>query len=91
MVAVPMINRLGTPQKKSHSTAVAVLLPISAVSAYLYIRAGSVQPSDAYPFILPSVCGALIGTVLLKKIPTALLKKIFAAIMIYAGVRLFIK
>jgi len=91
LVAVPLIKSFDTPLKQSHSTAVALLLPISAVSAFFYLRAGNVSFSDASPFIIPSVLGALLGTYLLHKIPTKALKKIFSLFMIYAGVRLFLK
>ncbi|MBR3594037.1 MAG: sulfite exporter TauE/SafE family protein [Clostridia bacterium] len=91
LVAIPLIKKFDTPQKAAHSTAVAVLMPISAVSAISYLRAGHIAFSDAAPFILPSVIGAVLGTYLLKKIPTAWLKKIFSVFMIYAGVRLFLK
>ena len=91
LVAVPVIKSFGTEQKVSHSTAVALLMPISAVSAFFYLRAGNVTLSDAAPYIIPSVLGAIIGTYLLRKIPTRLLRKIFSGFMIYAGVRLLIK
>ena len=91
LVAVPMLQKSGLSQKKSHSTAVAVLLPVCIVSAISYVLAGNVTPSDAAPFFLPSSIGAVLGTLLLGKIKTNHLKKVFAIFMIYAGVRLFLK
>ena len=91
LLAVPLLKKSGLPQKKSHSTAVAVLLPVCVVSAINYLAAGHVQLSDAMPYFLPSVLGAAAGTVALSFIPTGSLKKIFAIFMIYAGVRLFLR
>lgn len=91
LFAVPIIKKRDTPLKQAHSTAVAVLLPISIVSACAYLKAGHVALEDAMPYFLPCMAGAAIGTVLLSKISTALLKKIFAGFMIYAGVRLLLK
>lgn len=91
LVAVPLLKSSGLSQKDSHSTAIAVLLPISIVSSLSYIGAGHVTLSDALPYLIPSVIGAIVGTFLLFKIPTALLKKIFALFMLYAGVRLFLR
>ncbi len=91
LVAVPLLKRSGLSQKDSHASSIAVLLPISLVSAITYLSAGHVSLSDATPFILPSVAGALLGTFLLHKIPTELLKKIFSGFMIYAGVRLLLR
>ena len=91
LVAVPLLKKGGLEQKDAHSTAVAVLLPISLVSALLYMAAGHVTIADATPYFLPSAVGAIFGTIALKFIPTGWLKKIFAFFMIYAGVRLFLR
>ncbi len=91
LVAVPLLKSGGLSQKDSHSSAIAVLLPVSLVSSFSYLSAGHVTFSDALPYFLPSVAGAVLGTFLLSKIPTALLKKVFAIFMLYAGVRLFLR
>ena len=61
------------------------------MSAARYLAAGHVLFSDAAPFIIPSVFGALLGTFLLQKINGNILKKIFSLFMIYAGVRLILR
>ena len=91
LVAVPLLKRSGLSTKESHATAVALLMPISAVSAALYLYSGQVTLQDAFPYFLPSAAGAVIGTLFMKHIPTGTLKKIFAVFMIYAGVRLFLR
>lgn len=88
---MPLLKAGGLSQKDAHSTAVAVLLPISLVSGISYMLSGHVTLSDATPYVLPSLLGAVIGTFALKLIPTGALKKIFAIFMIYAGVRLFLR
>lgn len=89
LIAVPLIGKFGVEQKVSHSTAVALLLPISAISAINYLRSGYVSFFDATPFILPAVLGAVAGVFLMGKIPTSWLKRVFAIFMIYSGGRLF--
>ena len=91
LIAVPLIKSLGTELKESHSTAIAVLLPVSFVSAINYLNSGYVSFSDAAPYVLPSIIGAVIGTIALSRISTKWLKRIFALFMLYAGVRLFLK
>ena len=91
LLAVPLLKAGGLSQKEAHSTAVAVLLPISLISGISYMLSGHVTLYDAYPYILPSVLGAVGGTFALKLIPTGMLKKVFAIFMIYAGVRLFLR
>ncbi len=91
LVAVPMLKKGGLSQKDAHSTAIAVLLPVSLSSGISYLGAGHVTFADALPFIIPSVVGAVAGTFILQKIPQNLLKKVFAVFMLYAGVRLFLR
>ena len=91
LVAVPLLKSSGISQKESHSSAIAVLLPVCVTSALSYLYAGHVELSDATPYFIPSIIGAVVGTFLLDRISTELLKKVFALIMLYAGVRLFLR
>ncbi len=91
MIAVPAMTHMGLTQKEAQATAVSVILPLTAVTSAIYFYNGNINFSKALPFILPGICGALIGSFLLKKIPDKPLKKLFAVFMIWAGVRLIIK
>ncbi len=91
MLAVPVLKKLGMEQKEAHANAVAVILPISVLSAVMYLWKDYVNLSDAFPYIPSGVIGALIGTWILKKISPKLLKRIFGFFMVYAGVRLLLK
>lgn len=91
MLAVPYLKSQGFEQKKAHKNAVAVILPITLVSAIMYLSKGIVNIKDAYLYIPTGVIGSLIGTYVIRKISTKFLKVAFSAFMIYAGVRLLIK
>ena len=91
MVAVPMLKKLGFDQNKAQANAVAIILPITIVSAGVYLFRGSVALSDAAIYIPTGLIGAFIGTMFLKKISPKILKMIFAIFMIYAGFRLLFK
>lgn len=91
MVAVPVLKKCGLEAKEAHSNAVAVILPITVVSAVMYILKGFVEISDAYIYIPTGVIGSLIGTKIIQKISAPLLNGIFGGFMIYAGVRLLLK
>lgn len=86
---MPILKKMGLPQKAAHKNAVAVILPITAISASLYLLSGRVRLLDAVPFIPLGLVGAVLGTVLMQKISSTFLKKIFALFMIWAGVRSF--
>jgi len=91
MLAVPLLKKSGLTTKESNSNAVGVILPLSIFSAILYLSSGRVDIMDSVPYIPGGLIGALIGTKLLKKISANLLKKLFAAFMIWAGIRLLMK
>ena len=91
MIAVPLLKKIGLEQKSAHANAIAVILPISILSAFLYLYKDYVNLSDAIPFIPTGILGALLGTYFLRKISPLWLKRIFGAFMIYAGVRLLVK
>ncbi len=91
IIAVPVLESSGLSKKEAHANAVAVILPISVISAVLYIMRGNVKISDAAPYILTGLLGSVIGTFILKKIPPETLKRIFGVFIIYAGIRLLLK
>lgn len=91
MLAVPFLKKLGFEQKAAHANAVAVILPISVISAVLYMYKDYVNPGDALIYIPTGVIGALLGTFALKKISPLWLKRIFGGFMVYAGIRLLLR
>ena len=91
IIAVPLLKKLGLSQKQAHANAVAVILPITVLSAALYLIKGYVSLTDSLIFIPGGLLGSLIGTYCLKKISPIWLKRIFGAFMVYAGVRLLLR
>ncbi len=91
MLAVPILKKMGLEQKAAHANAVALILPISILSAILYLYKDYVNLSDAVTYIPSGVLGAVLGTYILKKISPLWLKRIFGFFMVYAGVRLLIR
>lgn len=91
MIAVPLLKKLELEQKSAHANAVAIILPISILSAVLYLIKGYVNIADALPYIPAGIIGAIIGTYFLKKISPVWLKRFFGGFMIYAGIRLLVK
>ena len=91
MLAVPILKKCGLEQKKCHSGSVAVIMPLSMLSAAMYIKSGSVDITDALTYIPWGIIGAVIGTVALKKISNAWLRRLFSCFMIWAGVKLLMR
>ncbi len=91
IVAVEALKQNKIDQTKSHATAIAVILPLTIISAISYLYRGSVKLQDSYIFLIPGMLGSAIGGYLLPKIPKKILNKIFSVFIIYAGVRMFLK
>ncbi len=91
IVAVESLKYNNTDQTKSHATAIAIILPLTIISAGVYLYKDNVKLSDSYVYILPGLFGSLIGGYLLPKIPKKTLSKVFSLFIIYAGIRMFFK
>lgn len=91
MLAVPLLKSSGISQKQAHANCVAIILPMTVFSTVLYLIKGRMAVSDALPFLLPGLLGALAGTLILSKISNKWLKKVFAVFMIWAGISLLIR
>ncbi|MBQ4119398.1 MAG: sulfite exporter TauE/SafE family protein [Clostridia bacterium] len=91
MLAVPLLKKIGFSQKESHTNAIAIILPITIVSAAIYLFKDFVEIKDSLIYIPTGLLGAVLGTYILKKISPKWLKRIFSILMVYAGVRLLIK
>ena len=91
MLAVPLLKKLGLQQTQAHATAVAVIFPLSAASTIAYLLMNRFALGDATKFLLPGMIGALVGGLLLAKIPAKWLRKLFACFMVWAGIRMMMK
>lgn len=91
MIAVPALEKSGMSAKESHSGSIAVILPLSIFSACMYVTGDRVELTDALPYIPAGVIGAFFGAWLMKKISSDLLRRIFGAFAIWAGIRMLMR
>ena len=71
------------------ATAMTVMLPVSAISCIFYWLNGvRPEPTLLLLLILPAAAGGFLGAKLLGRLPDALLKKLFAALVVVAGARM---
>lgn len=64
------------------------VLTFSLVSAFFYGRGGSLDTAALPRFALPAAAGGILGAILLDKISTRWLKRLFAGLMLYSGLKL---
>lgn len=90
-VVVPLLEKSGLESKKAHATSIAVILPLSLVSALLYLR-GITPPWGEAAALLPlGILGAVLGAKLLLKVDNRLLQRIFGGLILASAVRLWLR
>jgi hypothetical protein len=88
VVAVPMLRFFGLEARKSHATSVAVIFFLSIASVIAYGIRGSLDWQTALTYIPWGIAGAVLGALLLRKIPNSLLRRIFGLIVLISAVRI---
>lgn len=88
-IAVPaMVFLLEQDEHKAHSTALLIILPLTIVSAYVYLSNSYVDWNITWKAMVGGVVGGAIGAFLLNKCPSGVLRKIFGAFMIIAAFKM---
>ena len=90
MIAVPLLNQLGLREKRAHATAILLILPISVGSFLLYAWKGFAKASILIPTGLGVTFGGILGAKLLGKLPTKIVRLLFAILQAVAGIFLFL-
>ena len=83
-----MKEEYGYTARDIFATVIAAILPMSAVSAFLYMNQGKVSFALAEPYLLSGIIGGIADGFLLEKINVKFLKKLFAFMVVYAGIRM---
>ncbi len=91
MVCVPILEKvLHLDNKKAHATAIAVIFPLSLVSAFIYVFNGYVKSFPLLTVGLGVVAGGILGSFALKFLPPKAIRIIFAIIMFAGGIKLIL-
>lgn len=89
LVVSALLAILKMPQKEAHATAILVILPITVISALVYVINGSVDYLATLFATLGVVAGGIAGASLLSKMDSKIVKVIFSVLMMVAGIRMF--
>ncbi len=90
MLCVPLLQVCGLDAKRSHATALLVILPICIVSATIYIINGYFDANAVICAVIGVSLGGAAGALLLDKMNSTVISLIFAALMIAVGIKLTI-
>ena len=87
MVLLPLLRRGGMEEKKAFATCVAVIFPICALSAIVYLFRDGLDLQAALPYLIGGLAGGAVGGQLMGRVSALWLRWIFAAFLLYGGVR----
>lgn len=92
LLVVPMLQSQNLEPKKAHATSIAIILPLSVISATMYLCRGVPFHWDPFWRTAPlGLLGAAAGSFLLAKLNNAWLKRLFGIVMIVSAVRIFFR
>lgn len=88
MVLVPLLRGwLGLEDKRAFAASVAVMLPMCAVSAAVtFLRVG-IDMGAALPYLLGGLAGGVVSGIAFRRLPSGLLVRVFALLLIFGGIR----
>ena len=69
-----------------YATAIAVMLPLTALSLWQYRKSGNLPALPPFSLILPAALGGAAGALLTRRLTPRLLGRIFAAAVLISGV-----
>ena len=91
MLCVPVLATvMGLETKESHATALSVMLPLSMVSAGIYLVSGKVDLGLTLPVTIGFTVGGAVGALLLNKLKSKVISLVFSLVMIVAGIKFLV-
>lgn len=88
MFLVPLFCRwIKISDREALATSLAVIFPVSIVSAVVYFINNGLDILSAVPFLIGGLIGGLFGGKLFKKISPVILRRALALFIIYGGIR----
>ena len=88
MLLVPLLTGwCGLTQRQAFSTSVAIILPLCALSSAIYWIRGGLDMLLALPYLLGGLVGGMVAGKLYHKLNMKWLRKGFALLILYGGVR----
>lgn len=88
---MPLIVSKEGSARDAFANALAVMLPVSLISVISYLISGRFENTKLGIYIIPAAIGGVIGAYVLDRINVTLLKKMFAAIVIWSGIYMILR
>ena len=88
LVVATLLAAMKLNQKNAQATALLVILPLTVVSAAVYVIQGSVDWIPTLWAMLGVVVGGVVGALLLSKLKGNTAKIIFAVVLVAGGIKM---
>lgn len=91
MIVVPLLTFLmHSEDKKAHATAILIILPLCTVSSIIYATSGVWDWQQTLWCGVGAIAGGIGGALFLKKLSNKVIRIIFSALMIVAGIKMIL-
>ncbi len=91
MLLVPLLlSFCHVPKEQAFASSVAIILPLSALSAFIYALHENLPLVASIPFLIGGLAGGLVGGRIFHKIPFHWLRRLFALLILYGAWRSFV-
>ena len=88
MFLVPLFCRwVRLEDKKAFASSLAVIMPLSVISAIVYLIKGNIEIVSAVPYLAGGLLGGILSGLVFKKMSARFLRTALAIFIIYGGVR----
>ena len=88
MILVPLLaSKCGLEQRKAFATSIAIILPLCVLSSAIYFLRGGLELAAALPYLVGGLAGGFFGGKLFKQLNMNWLRRVFALLILYGGVK----
>ena len=88
MILVPLlVSKCGLDQRKAFATSVAIILPLCILSSAIYLFRGGLAFSVALPYLAGGLVGGFVSGKVFKDLNMDWLRRAFALLILYGGIR----
>lgn len=85
---VPLLSGwAGLEERRAFATSVAVILPLSLISALVYLQKGEIPLLASLPYLAGGAAGGIIAGRVFQKVKLVWLRRVFGLLILYGGVR----
>ena len=91
LVVPALVFLIGIEDYKAHATAISIILPLSVISAFIYLKGRAIPLNMGIIIVAGGVIGSFIGAKFLKKIPNNILRKVFGSVIVFTALRMIFR